>query len=322
MAGRITTAVVLAAGRGTRLHPITNHRSKAMLPILGVPMIERILQTLASNGLKEFIIVARPDDHQLIDYFKSQSPLRRQSQLVYQVGQKGMADALLSAAPFIKDDFILSACDNFIPAEEISQFLQAWESKPQLSAALAVITVAKQKVTSLGIVSMRGEWVTGIVEKPSPGEAPSSIASLPLYCFSPRILDYLPQVKLSPRGEYELQDAIQMLIEHHGKVCGVFLNQRFSLTVPADLLGINLHFLSLDHDYAKIRSRRIGPNTRLIPPLHLETDTVIGSGCTIGPNVYIEQGCQVGGSVIIQDSVLLDNVCVPSDTVINHEILY
>src|SRR3972149_8925949 len=80
MAGRITTAVVLAAGRGTRLHPITNHRSKAMLPILGVPMIERILQTLASNGLKEFIIVARPDDHQLIDYFKSQSPLRRQSQ--------------------------------------------------------------------------------------------------------------------------------------------------------------------------------------------------------------------------------------------------
>jgi dTDP-glucose pyrophosphorylase len=77
-----------------------------------------------------------------------------------------------------------------------------------------------ERVGETGVVEMDGPWIKRIVEKPLPGQAPSGISSLPLYCFSPRILDYVPDVRLSTRGEYELQDAIQMLIDRAGRVGG------------------------------------------------------------------------------------------------------
>jgi dTDP-glucose pyrophosphorylase len=85
--------------------------------------------------------------------------------------------------------------------------------------------------------------VIRIVEKPSPERAPSTVASIPLYCFSRRILEYLPAVARSRRGEYELQDAIQMLIEGGGHVQGEMIAGRLSLTRPADLLAINRHVI-------------------------------------------------------------------------------
>ena len=77
-------------------------------------------------------------------------------------------------------------------------------------------------VMETGIVELDGEWVVRIVEKPTPEEAPSNVSSLPMYCFGQTLLGYLPEIELSPRGEYELQDAIQMLIEREGRVRGVW----------------------------------------------------------------------------------------------------
>ncbi|MFL5625120.1 MAG: glycosyltransferase, partial [Ktedonobacteraceae bacterium] len=85
----------------------------------------------------------------------------------------------------------------------------------------------------------------------------SNISSLPLYVFSPHILDFLSEVKLSARGEYELQDAIQLLIERRGRVTGVSTPSRVQLTNVADLLALNQHFLAADQTAPQILTQAI-----------------------------------------------------------------
>jgi NDP-sugar pyrophosphorylase family protein len=174
---------------------------------------------------------------------------------------------------------------------------------------------------SVGIVVMEGSWIMRIVEKPKPENAPSNISSLPLYLFSHRILDYLPEVPLSPRGEYELQDAIQMLIEREGHVRGVLVERRLTLTSPADLLAINRHYLLNGHDTPQLAPYTVGPNTQLITPLRIEHGTVIGCDCVIGPNVYVERDCHIGCGVTIRDAVILRESTVGDGAVVENQVV-
>ena len=303
--------VILAAGKGSRLHPITVTRSKAMLPILGRPIVARVMEDLWTNGVGDFILVVSPEDREIIRYFQREAVLDADVRFVYQTERLGMADALRQAAPLIDDDFILSACDNLVSAEHVRRMAAAWRSEPRPNAVLTLMPVEPDRLGSVGIVERDGPWITRIVEKPKPENAPSDISSLPLYLFSQRILDYLPEVELSPRGEYELQDAIQMLIERDGRVTGVMTESRLTLTNATDLLAINRHYLTHGDGRPQLAPSTVGPATRLITPLRIEAGTVIGARCVIGPNVYVERGCRIG------DGVTLKNVVVLRDTVIS-----
>jgi dTDP-glucose pyrophosphorylase len=236
-------AVILAAGKGSRLHPITTSTSKAMLPILGKPIVERVMESVASCGVLDFILVISPTDDQIRTYFQSESKLDVDVHFVYQPERLGMADALIQAIPLIKEDFILSACDNLVSEEDVGRLVATWRGLSDSQAILTLIKVPEEDIEKSGIVTLDGDRVTSIIEKPSLDQAPTHFASIPLYCFSTRILDLLSQVPLSSRGEFELQDAIQMLIEEGGDVRGLFFQKRFTLTTAADLLGIYKHFL-------------------------------------------------------------------------------
>jgi NDP-sugar pyrophosphorylase family protein len=313
--------VILAAGKGSRLQPITLNRSKAMVPILGKPIVERVMEDLADNGVNDFILVASPDDRYITRYFRHESQLAADIRFVYQPERLGMADALQRAAPLIEGDFILSACDNLISAGHVNKMLLRWVTDPCPNGVLTLMEVTPEQVHSTGIVELHGPWITRIVEKPRPEEAPSNISSLPLYCFNPRILEYLPEVPRSPRGEYELQDAIQMLIERDGQVCGVQAASRLTLTSPADLLAINRHYLTAGDGRPQLAPKAVGPGTHLITPLHIESGTVIGAGCTIGPDVYIERDCHIGSGAIIQRSVLLRQSTIPDGAEISDQVI-
>lgn len=313
--------VILAAGKGSRLQPITLTRSKAMLPILGKPIVERVMEDLAANGVNDFILVASPDDHYITRYFYRESGIEAEVRFVYQLQRLGMADALQCAAPLVTEDFILSACDNLVSAEHVGRMIKVWQTEPRPHAVLTLMQVEPDRLGSVGIVEMDGPWIRRIVEKPRPEEAPSNVSSLPLYCFSLRILDYLPKVPRSPRGEYELQDAIQMLIERDGRVGGVMCERRLTLTSSADLLAINRHYLTNGDNRPQLAPHTVGPNTQLITPLHIESGTVIGASCAIGPNVYIERDCRIGEGVTIRNAVLLRESVVPDGATVVDEVV-
>jgi len=297
--------VILAAGKGSRLQPITLKRSKAMLPILGRPIVERVMETIHANGVEDFILVVSQDDQNIVKYFNEESELEVNITFVVQEERLGMANALQCAAPFIHQDFVLSACDNLAPVQHVAQLIEHQQADETVHATLSLMRIDPSSVGKTGIVDLVDGRIANIVEKPRPEEAPSNIASLPLYVFTSRILDYLPQVPLSPRGEYELQDAIQMLIAEDGSVQGVFVESRLTLTGPDDLLAINRHYLLNGYDRPQLAPFTVGNNTHLITPLRIEQGTVIGEGCVIGPRVYIERDCHIGSNVTIKDAVVL-----------------
>jgi bifunctional UDP-N-acetylglucosamine pyrophosphorylase/glucosamine-1-phosphate N-acetyltransferase len=313
--------VILAAGKGSRLHPITLDRSKAMLPILGKPIVEHVIEMFVNNGIDDLILVVSPDDREITRYFRRESPIQADVRFVYQPERKGMANALQCAAPLISEDFVLSACDNLVGESDIAELLATMRGDEEPNAVLTLLPVEEDRLGSVGIVEMDGSWITRIVEKPDPADAPSDISSLPLYVFARKILDYLPEVPVSPRGEYELQDAIQMLIEREGRVTGVVIDHRMTLTNAADLLALNREYLIHGGERPQMEPHTVGANTQLITPLRIEQGTVIGSDCTIGPNVYIERDCQIGNGVKIHNAVLLRDTKVPNGAAFDHEVV-
>jgi NDP-sugar pyrophosphorylase family protein len=314
-------AVILAAGKGSRLHPLSINRTKAMMPIAGKPIVARVMEMMAENGVKEFILVVSPDDQEIVKYFERETTSEIQLQFVVQPERRGMADALSCAASYIREDFVLSACDNLVSKEDVRKMLACWDSKPRPDGILALMEVPREKTKSVGIVELDGEWVKHIVEKPDPAQVSSKTASIPLYIFSQRILDYLPEVPLSPRGELELQDAIQLLIERGGRVRGFHSAGRITLTSPADLLALNRHYLVYENADFLSPPQHVGPNTKLIPPIYIESGAEIGADCEIGPNVFIERGCQIGDGAKVCDSVLLRGAKIPAGTHIKDQVI-
>ena len=263
--------VILAAGKGSRLHPITLQRSKAMLPILGKPIVERVMEMLADNGVDDFILVVSPQDRDITRYFRRESTIEADIRFVYQPERKGMANALACAAPLIGETFVLSACDNLVATGDVARLIAMMQGASQPHGVLTLMKVEPERLGSVGIVEMDGPWVTRIVEKPRPEEAPSDISSL--------------------------------------------------LTNAADLLALNREYLTHGDGRPQLAPTTVGPNTRLITPLHIGVGTTIGCDCVIGPNVYIERNCRIGDGVTIRDAVLLRGSEVLAGTTVINQVV-
>ena len=106
--------VILAAGKGKRLKPVTLKVSKAMSPILDKPIISRVMESLQrAAGIRDFVIVVSKQDTDICDYLEAQWQGRARLRFAYQDQRMGMADALMHAVPYIDDEvFLLAACDN------------------------------------------------------------------------------------------------------------------------------------------------------------------------------------------------------------------
>ena len=308
-------AIILAAGKGSRLHPLTLDRSKAMMPIAGKTMITRVMELLRVAGLQEFIIVAHPEDQELQRSFTGDSTIR----FAWQAERKGMAHALMCAAPFIHGDFVLSACDNLVDPLEATAFIQAFRDHPdpRPSGYLSLIRVSKEKMKSMGMVIWDGEKIEKIVEKPSEEAVISNLASIPLYCFSESFLDFVAQVQPSKRGEYELQDAVQMLINKRHAVHGMMFSGRRTVTNANDLLALNIELLAQENLITPIRT---SPGFEWIEPCLMEPGVVVEAGCRVGPNVFIETGSRIGHGALLQNALVLRGSIVPAGTIVENQI--
>lgn len=313
--------VILAAGKGKRLQPFTLTRSKGMAPIIGKPMCARVVDSLIAAGINDFVMVISPDDAEIKEYFINTYSASNSLtfNFVVQPERLGMAHALNCTKDFVHDMFILSAADSLVSSHTISDLIATY-TKKQANIVLALLPVTPDKVSKTGIVQLDKENnVIKIVEKPKLEEAPSNISSLPLYVFKPLIFDYLPKVPLSVRGEYELQDAIQMIINDLGNVSGVMADYRLDLTTPDDLLTINLKFLAQMKD--SVISSPIPASCKLVNPVFISENVTIGDGCTLGPNVFLEKDTLLGDGVVIKNSVVLKGSKVESGRVLDNEIL-
>ncbi len=310
--------VVLAAGMGTRLRPVTADRSKAMVPVLARPLVERALMPFVENGVRDFVFVISPDDTEIISHFSERTSLEITARFVIQEERLGMAHALGAAAPFLSGRFVLTACDSLVDEAHVRALLSEGDEP---DAVLSLLDVQPDLVSRSAAVSLDGRRVRLIVEKPMLEEAPSHTVSLPHYIFSQKVLELLPLLEPSPRGEYEIADAIQGLIDSGGEVVGVHALERLQVSNPEDLLNLTRGILSDGSESSRIDSIGGDHDAIFVEPLVVERDVVLGAGCEIGPEVFLESGCRIGRGAVVRRSIVLRGGRVEDGAIIEDQVV-
>ena len=201
-------AVVLAAGRGKRLKELTEDLPKVLMPVNGHAIIEIILKQLSQAGVDEVIIVVNYQKEKVIKKLGNEIFGMK---IIYaeQKETLGTANAVLSAKDFVSDDkFFVLAGDSIFPTEVLKKLKQH-----DSDGALTVCRV--KDPTRFGVIEKDNGKVLKIVEKSS--NPPSNLANTSIYFFPREIFEACEKIPLSPRGEYEITDAIQLLMDQ-GKI--------------------------------------------------------------------------------------------------------
>jgi len=240
----VNTAVLLAAGRGMRLRPYTDVTPKPLLPVNGVPTLDLYFHALQAVGVEHVVLIT----HHLadkIEQYAQQVSMRFQisCSTVHQDTLDGTASALEAAANVMQSDggfvasakdtqsdpnnasFLLMATDYLIEPEFISDFLSFHNSHPA-DVSVSLKRVPAEELSSRSSVRFAANNTTEntileIVEKPEPGKAPSDLSANLAFVLPAAVLQYLPSVTPSARGEREVQSAINAYLASGGSAQGL-----------------------------------------------------------------------------------------------------
>lgn len=296
----IDTALILAAGRGSRLKEVTATRSKAMAPVAGKPIIGRVIDALKKAGISRFIVIGAPHDTELRSYCDAAS------NTTYLVQDKplGSGDALRVATNHTPDTFIVCACDSLVPSADIKDLIG--HHRHDSFATLSIIEVDPDiSLGSRSVVALQDDRVVNFVEKPKDTERISNLSSLPLYVLTKDIFPALKNLAPSPRGEYELPEVFKASISQGKVVRAVRASSRCDLTDQRDLLALNEHFLTDLSPVQQIHPSVVVPSSAKIhPPILIEEGVTLGENVTVGPFVYIERDARVDAGCVVSHAVV------------------
>jgi len=205
---KITKAVLLAAGRGTRMRDLTSELPKPMLQVRGKPVLAHIVEGLKTAGISDFLIVVGWRAEVVRDFFGDGTEFGGHIHYVTQTVQDGTGRVVELAKDFVANEaFVLSYGDILVDPENYRRVVELPDD------ITAIVSVKYDEDCSKGgavFVNERFELVD-LREKPKPTEPTSCWYNAGVYAFRPNIFDYTAKLKPSPRGEYELTDAIRDL---------------------------------------------------------------------------------------------------------------
>ncbi|OGP56535.1 MAG: hypothetical protein A2V67_09505 [Deltaproteobacteria bacterium RBG_13_61_14] len=297
-------AVVLAAGQGRRLEPITLTHSKAMTPILGKPMVLRVIESLEKAGLRDFVVVVAPPDRDLVAAVEKIQDRGLSLRLAYQAERKGTGHALLQAAPLIPGDFILASCDNLYPGDYLQNLVRTFQEN-SVAAILTLAPLEQESLNRAAGVKLQGDRVIEIREKPGIGSGPWDAAAKFLFAVSHQVLNFLDQVQPSVRGEIEFQEALIRFLETRpGPAIGRLVHRHLHLSSVKDLLAIHDHYLTFHRPYIIHQEAKIGPGVTMIHPVMIDRGARIAAGARLGPGVYVGEGAVVEAGAVLEECVV------------------
>ena len=316
-------AVVLAAGEGVRLQPLTFTRPKHMISVGGKPILEHCLDAVKACGINHAIIVVHYMADVIRQHFGSGEKFGLEIEYVEQPSVLGTGNAVSVVEPFIEDDFVLVYGDLLFTPEALKKVLNLHSAKKP-AATLAVVPVERPE--DYGVLEIeRDGLVKRIIEKPAREEAPSNMANAGIYTFSTEIFSKIRKIKASSRGEWEITDAIQLLIKEGMSVFAVEIPRAdwFDIGRPWDLLEANRWVLNrMEHKilgFVETGAHITGPVTvaetaHIRSGAYIEGPAYIGEHSDIGPNCYIRpctsigRKARIGNACEIKNSIIMDGV--------------
>lgn len=221
MLWQIKKAIILAAGRGKRLRPLTDHTPKPLLPVWGKPLLDHTLQAVAEVGVEEVCLVTHYLGEQIKAFVQDGNRWGLRVTYRYQPQINGTGQAVLVASDFLTEPCWLIAGDYALLSSDLHPLLETYhQTRAEMVVGLKQLPASELSKRSSVRLNEQNE-VLEIVEKPNAGTAPSSFAASFLYIVPPALRHHLQRLTLSPRGEYELPQAINQLIQAGYKLIGV-----------------------------------------------------------------------------------------------------
>jgi glucose-1-phosphate thymidylyltransferase len=313
-------ALLLSGGEGSRLRPITHTSAKQLIPIAGQPILFHALESIRDAGILEVGIVVGQTAREVEAAVGDGSRWGLAVTYIHQDAPLGLAHAVLTAREFVTGrPFLMYLGDNVL-LEGVARFVRGFErARPDAQIFLARVPEPER----FGVAVLDGDRVVRLVEKPK--EHISDLALVGAYLFDDSILEAAETLRPSRRGEYEITEAIQWLIDHGRNVRAEMVTGWWKDTgQPADLLEANRMMLSVlrprvegevDHASTLDGAVVVAAGAKVIRsrvrgPVVIGPDSVIEDS-EVGPDVSIEHGARLERSVV-KDSIVMEG-CVITD---------
>jgi glucose-1-phosphate thymidylyltransferase long form len=236
--------VIPAAGRGTRLEPVTLAIPKELLIVGDKAIIEYVIEAMKSVGVTDITIVVGWRKHAILDYLGSGERLGVKLTYVVQDNRTGLAKAVLTAEHVIGDEpFLIILGDNFFYPQTFLKDILAFHKEKKADVTIGVAEI--EDTTRHGIIQPGPDnRILNMVEKPQPKDAPSNLGIIGVYIVSSSIFDAIRKIKPGVNNEYQLTDAIKMMIDTGSHVYYTKINgKHIDIGTMNDLKKANL-FLS------------------------------------------------------------------------------
>jgi UDP-N-acetylglucosamine diphosphorylase/glucosamine-1-phosphate N-acetyltransferase len=309
-------AIVLAAGEGSRMRPLTSKRPKVMLPICGKPLLELIVLRAKQAGADDFVFVVGYGADLVKSHFGDGAKLGVNIKYATQEQQLGTGHALLAAEDLSEERFVVLNGDVLPDMDTMKSLFHA-----QGLAAAAIRVLDPQRY---GVFTVCDGRLQSVVEKSS--TPPSDLANAGIYLLGRDIFDAIRQAPISPRGEYELTDGLNALAAKHN-ISFIELKDWIEIGRPWDILAMNEKMMpDIEPSVlgevemgATLKGKVcVGKNTILRSGSYVIGPVIIGDDCDIGPNCFIRPNTSLGNKVRVGNAVEIKNSTIMDNTKIGH----
>ena len=315
-------AVILAAGEGTRMRPLTANLPKPLLPVAGKPFLHHTLEAVKEAGIREVTVLIGWQGHRIREHFGRGTDLGLSMSYEEQTERLGTAHALGRLRSHVDGAFLSINGDVVVSRDALAGLIARHAEVGGTVMGLAEVSDPRR----FGVVELHGDRIVRIEEKPSAPK--SSLINAGVSVFEPDIFSLIDKTAKSPRGEYEITDTIRMLLES-GTVHGFHLpGEWIDVGRPWDLLRANAALLAslkgrikgtVDPGATLTGEVLVEEGARIRTGAVIEGPTIVGREADIGPNCYIRPATFLGHKVRIGNACEVKNSIVMAGTHVPHQ---
>ncbi|MGD0079522.1 MAG: bifunctional sugar-1-phosphate nucleotidylyltransferase/acetyltransferase [Methanoregula sp.] len=317
--------VVLAAGEGKRMRPLTAKRPKVMLPLANRPMMEHLVLAARDAGITDFIFIVGYGEREIRRHFGDGAGWGIHVEYAPQRHQYGTADAVRAAQDLVTGPFLVLNGDMVIRSPDIANLCSA------KSPCMSISTT--DHPGDYGVVLVENGFVISLEEKSK--QPKSNLINAGAYHFSPDIFDLISKVRPSPRGELELTDALDVLVAER-KLHSYHLSYWMDVGHPWDMLDANATLMddlrpgnsgTIEEGVSLRGPVMIGEGSVIKSGTYIEGPCIIGRNCRIGPHAYIRgttsvgDECHIGHCSEIKNSVIMNGTKIPHFNYVGDSII-
>jgi len=323
-------ALVLAAGEGTRLRPMTSNIPKPLLMVAGKPYLGHLIKALKGAGVDEVVLLVGWKGTRIMEHFSNGKGEGVKITYLEQKERLGTANAIGIAADTMKEDFLCVNGDVLVSENDISAAIERY--KMTGNAVMGAVEV--QDPTRFGVIEEADGKMKRIIEKPK--VPPSKLVNAGVFVLRPDIFGHIERTKLSSRGEYEFTDTLNMYASANDIEILKLKDYWMDVGRPWDLLKANEVLLSRMKGDVKgvVEQGAVLKGTVIVEEgavvksgSYIEGPAYISKGCEIGPNCYIRgstslgMGVKVGASVEVKNSIIMAGTHVPHHNYVGDSVI-